>query len=109
MQRFSRHAGAVQELICTAVTSRWFRVLVATFGGYAFTVGFFALFAVSLALLGVGRVEAMWWSVLTSFLIFTVVVVWVAATPHPGRATLAVLLSSFAMITGAPRLAGMLV
>ncbi|MEM1143335.1 MAG: hypothetical protein AAGI88_12195 [Pseudomonadota bacterium] len=104
----SQGTGTPARLLYEAVASRWFRVLLATFGGYAFTAGYFAFASVLLALLGVSRVEAMWWGVLTSFLVFTVVVVWVVATLRPAFTTVIVIVSSFIMINGAPRLVGIL-
>lgn len=90
------------ERICE---SRTYRVLLAVFGGYAFTVGFFAFLSVLLALAGTTRVEAMWWGVLTSFLIYTLVVLWAAATARIWRTSLILIGGSVVMITGAPLLA----
>ena len=72
---------------------RIYRVLLAIFGGYAFTAGFFAFFSVLLSLVGVSRVEAMWWSVLTSFLIYTLVAVWAAAATRPLLTTVIIIVS----------------
>lgn len=99
---------AIFAYLDTAVTSRPYRVLLAIFGGYAFTVGFFAFLSVVLALLGATRVEGMWWGVLTSFLVYTLVVVWVAATRRPGLATFSLAISSIGMIIGSPPLAKLL-
>ncbi|MEM7687531.1 MAG: hypothetical protein AAF291_00785 [Pseudomonadota bacterium] len=77
--------------------SRTYRVILAIFGGYVFTVGFFAFFSVALALAGTSRVEAMWWSVLTSFLIYTLIALWAAATVRP-LATSAIILGSSAVM-----------
>ena len=88
-----------------AIESRTYRTLLAILGGYAFTVGFFALLSVGLALLGTSRIEGMWWGVLTSFLVYTLVVIWVAATTRPWRTTAILAGGSFVMIWGAPLLA----
>ena len=95
----------VGEKIDRIVESRTYRVFLAVFGGYAFTVGFFALLSVLLAFAGTTRVEAMWWSVLTSFLVYTFVVLWAAATARIWRTSLILIGGSVVMITGAPLLA----
>ena len=91
-----------------ATFSRMYRILLATFGGYAFTVGFFAFFSVMLALLGATRVEAVFWAVLTSFLIYTLVAIWAVATPRPCTASAIIIGGGAAMIGVAPLLAAQL-
>ena len=88
--------------------SRIYRVLLAIFGGYAFTAGFFAFFSVVLALFGANRVEAMWWAVLTSFLIYTLVAVWAASTTRPLQTSAIIIGGGIGMIGLAPLLAGRL-
>lgn len=94
--------------LVTVGESRIYRVLLAIFGGYAFTVGVFAFFSVLLALAGTTRVEAMWWGVLTSFLIYTLVVLWAVATARIWRTSLILISGSAVMIVGAPFLAAQL-
>lgn len=89
----------------SVVESRTYRVLLAIFGGYAFAAGFFAFLSVMLALLGTSRVEGMWWGVLTSFLVYTVVVLWAAATRRIWLTSIILIGSSALMIWGAPLLA----
>ncbi|MEM6475755.1 MAG: hypothetical protein AAF687_06270 [Pseudomonadota bacterium] len=85
--------------------SRTYRVCLAIFGGYAFTVGFFAFLSVTLALLGTSRVEGMWWGVLTSFLIYTLVALWAAATTRIWLTSFILIGGAVVMILGAPFLA----
>ncbi|MEO0463236.1 MAG: iron uptake protein [Pseudomonadota bacterium] len=85
--------------------SRTYRVLLAIFGGYAFTVGFFAFLSVLLAVAGTSHVEAMWWGVLTSFLVYTLVVLWAVATGRIWRTSLILVGGAVVMIAGAPLLA----
>ncbi|MEM7218864.1 MAG: hypothetical protein AAF515_10895 [Pseudomonadota bacterium] len=91
--------------LSAAISSRPYRALFAVFGGYAFTAGFFAFLSVLLALLGATRVEAMWWAVLSSFLVYTAVVIWVAATRRPWVTSLFIVAGALAMINGSPILA----
>lgn len=81
-----------------AVASRPFRALLAIFGGYAFSAGFFAFFSIALFAAGVSRAEAMWWGVLTSFLVYTVVILWAAASSKPALTTIIILGASAFMI-----------
>lgn len=99
---------SVSDRLNSAIESRTYRVLLAIFGGYAFTVGFFAFLSVTLALLGTSRVEGMWWGVLTSFVVYTLVVIWAAATKRPWLTSLILIGGSIVMIMGAPLLAGQL-
>ena len=88
-----------------AVESRHYRVTLAIFGGYAFTAGFFAFLSVVLAHAGVTRVEGMWWGVLTSFLVYTALVIWAAATRRPWLTSAIILGGAGAMIFSSPILA----
>ena len=98
----------LKQRIERAAFSRTYRVLLATFGGYTFTVGFFAFFSVLLALLGESPVEAMFWAVLSSFLIYTLVAIWAAATPRPWITSAIIVGGGAAMIGVAPILAAQL-
>ncbi|MEO0462878.1 MAG: DUF3649 domain-containing protein [Pseudomonadota bacterium] len=86
------------------IGSRTFRTLLAVFGGYAFTSGYFAFLSVTLANSGVSRAEAMWWGVLTSFLVYTLIVIWVAGTTRPWLACTVVIGGSVALIAISPAL-----
>lgn len=81
------------------VASRPFRALLAVFGGYAFSAGFFAFFSIALFAAGTSRAEAMWWGVLTSFLVYTVVILWAAATSKPARTTIIIVAASAFMLS----------
>lgn len=96
---------AITARLTTAIESRTYRVFLAIFGGYAFAAGFFAFLSVILALLGTSRVEGMWWGVLTSFIAYTFVVVWTAATKRIWLTSFILVGSSAAMIWGAPVIA----
>ena len=98
----------LKERIERAAFSRTYRVLLATFGGYAFTVGFFAFFSVILALLGTSRVEAMFWAVLTSFVIYTLVAIWALATIRPWPTSAIIIGGGAAMIGVTPILVAQL-
>ncbi|MEM6536892.1 MAG: iron uptake protein [Pseudomonadota bacterium] len=92
----------------TIAQSQPYRVLFAAIGGYAFTAGFFACLSVVLAFAGTARIEAMYWSILTSFPVFTGVVIWVAATARPLRVSAVIAVSAALMICGSPLLASRL-
>lgn len=104
----SSKPSLMASTLSRVLESRTYRVLLATIGGYVFAAGFFAFASVTLALLGVTRAEAMWWTVITSFLVYTLVTIWVAATRRPGRTTLIIAATSIAMIVASPRLADLL-
>ena len=104
----SSKPSLMASTLSRVLESRTYRVLLATIGGYVFAAGCFAFASVTLALLGVTRAEAMWWTVITSFLVYTLVTIWVAATRRPGRTTLIIAATSIAMIVASPRLADLL-
>lgn len=90
--------SSVSARINSALDSRPFRAILAIFGGYAFAAGFFAFLSVALYAAGVSRVEAMWWGVLTSFLIYTIVILWAAASNRPARTALLIIGGAALMI-----------
>ena len=99
---------SLKERIQRVAFSRTYRVLLATFGGYAFTVGFFAFFSVALALFGTSQAEAVWWSVLTCFFVYTLVAIWAVATTSPWLTSTIIIGGGAAMIGVAPLLAAQL-
>lgn len=98
----SVESGTIDERVTAIINSRAFRVVLATFGGYAFTSGYFALLSVALAQVGLSRAEAMWWGVLTSFVIYTGIVIWVAATTRPMLTSSLIVGGAAAMIVISP-------
>ncbi|MEM1196614.1 MAG: hypothetical protein AAGH57_10960 [Pseudomonadota bacterium] len=95
----------VTQALNKAVGSRPYRVVLAVFGGYAFTAGFFAFLSVALAHAGASRVEGMWWGVLTSFVVYTLLVLWAAATRRPWVTSAIIVGGASAMIFLSPILA----
>lgn len=88
-----------------AIQSRSYRIVLAVFGGYAFTAGFFAFLSVALAYAGATRVEGMWWAVLTSFLVYTLLVIWAAATRRVWMTSAVIIGGAALMIITSPILA----
>ncbi|MEM6857350.1 MAG: iron uptake protein [Pseudomonadota bacterium] len=88
-----------------AVESRSYRVILAVFGGYAFTAGFFAILSVALVYAGATRVEGMWWGVLTSFVVYTALVIWAAATRRVWLTSAIIIVGAAMMIIASPILA----
>ncbi|MEL7028734.1 MAG: iron uptake protein [Pseudomonadota bacterium] len=88
----------------TIMQSRTYRIILAVFGGYIFTAGFFAGLSVFLALMGTARIEALYWSILMSFLVFTSVVIGAVATTRPLLLSVILVVGASVMIGGAPLL-----
>ncbi|MEM1133046.1 MAG: iron uptake protein [Pseudomonadota bacterium] len=100
-------AGLTGSRIRAVADSRTWRSVLAIFGGYAFTNGYVALLSVLLVYAGMDRGEAMWWPVLTAFLVFTAVVIWAAATTRPLLTSAIIIGGAAAMIAIAPWLAAL--
>lgn len=98
-------AKQILDRLDTAINSRACRVILAILGGYGFTSGYFAMLSIALVATGFNRPEAMWWGVLTSFLIYTIVVIWIAATKRPWLTSLLIIGGAAAMVTVSPSLA----
>lgn len=93
------------DRLSVVLDNRLYRVCLGIFGGYAFTAGFFAFVSVLLAQAGAARIEAFFWAILTSFLVYTAVVIWAVATAQPARVTGVLIGGALVMVLSSPFLA----
>lgn len=86
-------------------TERALRLLLALFGGYAFTVGFIAFIGAGLPHLGAPKSESVILSAMLGLIVYLGVIIWAIACVKPLRAAICILCGAGAMIGFAPLMA----
>lgn len=78
------------------------RLLVAIFGGYAFTAGYIASLGTGLSGLGMAPEEAVRLGVLTGLPLYAALAIWIVATKFPLRVTVLVIATAALLVFCAP-------